>query len=167
MCSKSKSHSKEASSEESGLYEKVLSLNRCSKVVKGGRRFSFAALVVCGNRDGSVGVGYGKAKEVPDAIKKASQRAVRNMAPICTHSGTLPHPVIGHFGAGRVLLRPATEGTGVIASSGVRAILEAAGVRNILSKSLGSNNILSVVYATLEGLGRLRSKEQIYKIRKS
>lgn len=167
MYSKSKSKSKESSSEENDFYEKVLSLNRCSKVVKGGRRFSFAALVVCGNRDGSVGVGYGKAKEVPEAIRKASQRATRNMSPIKTRGGTLPHAVIGHFRGGRVLLRPATEGTGVIASSSVRAVLEAAGVKNILSKSLGSNNVLSVVYATLEGLGRLRSKEEIYKLRKA
>ncbi len=164
-----KSNMRESSSgdKDKNFYEKVLSLNRCSKVVKGGRRFSFSALVVYGDRKGSVGVGYGKAKEVADAIKKASQRAIRSMGPICTQDGTLPHSVIGHFGGGRVLLKPATEGTGVIASGSVRAILEAAGIKNILSKSLGSNNVLSVVRATLEGLGRVRSKSEIYALRRA
>ncbi len=143
--------------EESEFFEKVVHINRCAKVVKGGRRFSFAALVVVGDRNGKVGFGYGKAKEVPEAIRKGTEQAQKHMRPVDSHGDTIPHPVLGEADGGKVLLRPASEGTGVIAGGGVRAVLEAAGVKNVLSKSLGSNNQLAVVNATMEGLTRLRT----------
>ncbi len=153
--------------EESNLIEKVVHINRCAKVVKGGRRFSFAALVVVGDGAGNVGVGYGKAKEVPDCIRKGTEQARRNMEPIQLKGDTIPHPSIGEKDGGRVMLRPATTGTGVIAGGGVRAVLEAAGVKNVLSKSLRSNNPGAVVFATLEALRSLRSAETINSLRKA
>lgn len=145
--------------------EKVVFINRCSKVVKGGRRFSFSSLIVTGDQKGRVGVGYGKANQVPEAIRKGSEQARKNMVPIRLKGDTIPHEVIGQADGGRVLLRPATTGTGVIAGGGVRAVLEAAGVKNVLSKSLGSNNHIAVVQATLDGLRQLKLKEDYEKLR--
>ena len=147
------------------LFEKVVHVNRCAKVVKGGRRFSFAALVVVGDQKGNVGFGYGKAQMVPDAIRKGTEQAKKAMTFVSLSGETIPHPVLANFDGGKVLLRPARKGTGIIAGGGVRAVLEAAGVKNVLSKSLGSNNQLSVVSATMEGLKELRTSSQISQIR--
>ena len=151
--------------EEEELFEKVVHVNRCAKVVKGGRRFSFAALVVVGDQKGNVGYGYGKAQMVPDAIRKGTEQAKKSMRSVSLAGETIPHPILANFDGGKVLLRPAREGTGIIAGGGVRAVLEAAGIKNILSKSLGSNNPLSVVGATMEGLRDLRSAKEISEIR--
>lgn len=153
--------------ESSGLIEKVVHINRCSKVVAGGRRFSFAALVVVGDGNGRVGVGYGRAKEVPDCIKKGTERAQRNMVGIELRNNTIPHDVVGRHDGGEIMLRPATPGTGVIAGGGVRAVLEAVGVKDVLSKSLRSNNHGAVVFATLDALKQLRSAASIRKVRQA
>lgn len=147
--------------------EKVIHINRVAKVVKGGRRFSFAALVVAGDRNGKVGIGLGKANEVPEAIKKASKQAKKNLipVPIVAEGRTIPHDVLGKFGAGRVLMKPAKEGTGVIASATVRGILEAAGIQNVRTKNLRSRNPHNVVRATLNALEQLRSIETVAKVR--
>jgi len=145
--------------------EKVVHINRCAKVVKGGRRFSFAALVVCGDGQGKVGLGYGKAKEVPEAIRKGTERARANMEPMKLRGTTIPHEALGVKDGGRVLLRPATDGTGVIAGGGVRAVLEAVGIHNVLSKSLGSNTPFAMVNATLAALRQLRSSEEIHRVK--
>ncbi len=139
------------------LDERVVDINRVAKVVKGGRRFSFRVVVVVGNNHGSVGVGMGKANSVPDAIRKATERARKNMHEVSFYKSTIPHEVIGKVGGARVLLKPASLGTGVIAGGGVRAVLEAAGVSDILTKSLGSSNILNVVLATMQALDQLKS----------
>ena len=146
-------------------FEKVVHINRCSKVVKGGRRFSFSALVLSGDRDGKVGFGFGKAQEVAECIKKASESSKKSMVDVNRSSNTIPHPVIGEHGGGRVMLRPASPGTGLIAGGGVRAVVEAAGIKDILAKSMGSNNPANVVKATINALEQLRTKEQIYAVR--
>lgn len=151
--------------EASEYLDKVVYINRCAKVVKGGRRFSFSSLVVSGDEKGKIGVGYGKANEVPEAIRKGTEQARKNLVEIQLNGDTIPHEVIGEHDGGRVLLRPAVTGTGIIAGGGVRAVLVAAGIKNVLSKSLGSNNHVAVVNATLDGLRKLRSAEQIKKLR--
>ncbi len=147
--------------EESEFEEKVIHINRCAKVVKGGRRFSFAAIVVVGNKNGKVGIGLGKANEVPEAIKKAGKKARKSMVDVSLDGTTIPHEIKGTFGASSILMKPAPEGTGVIASSSVRAILEAAGIENINAKSLRRDNPHNVVRATLTALRELRTFEQI------
>src|ERR1700756_2263098 len=145
--------------------EKVVFINRCAKVVKGGRRFSFSALIVAGDHDGSVGVGFGKANEVSEAIRKASESARKAMQKVSLRENTIPHETIGEYGGGRVLLRPASPGTGVIAGGGVRAGVEAAGIKDVLAKSLGSSNHANVVKATIEALRGLRHRQDVLKLR--
>lgn len=147
------------------LTEKVVFINRCSKVVKGGRRFSFSALVVSGNSKGSVGVGFGKANEVAECIKKASGIASRSLKKVNLSGTTIPHEIYAEFGGGKVLLKPASPGTGVIAGGGVRAVCEAVGISDVLAKSLGSNNHANVVKATLKALSELRTRDQVFALR--
>lgn len=150
---------------DSGLIEKIVYLNRVAKVVKGGRRFSFSCLVVVGDGEGTVGYGLGKANEVPEAIRKASERAKKNMIAVPLLDGTLPYEVLGRYGAGRVMLKPASRGTGIIAGGPVRAIMEAVGVHDILTKAIGTNNPHNVLRATIAGLESLRSAEDVSAMR--
>lgn len=149
------------------MIEKVVFINRCAKVVKGGRRFSFAALAVVGDGKGKVGIGYGKANEVPDAIKKGTANAHKHLVSVKLKGDTIPHDVFGEYDGGKVLLKPATTGTGLIAGGAVRAVLEAAGVKNVLTKSMGSSNHIAVVHATLNGLLQLRLADDIAAVRKT
>lgn len=148
-----------------GLIEKVVFINRCAKVVKGGRRFSFSALIVTGDKAGRVGCGFGKANEVAEAIRKGSEASRRAMNKVSVSENTIPHEVMGEHGGGRVLLRPASPGTGVIAGGGMRAVIEAVGIRDVLAKSLGSSNHANVVKATLAALAKLRLKGDIMRMR--
>jgi small subunit ribosomal protein S5 len=151
--------------EDNGLIDKVVRINRVAKVVKGGRNFTFSALVVVGDGEGSVGYGLGKAKEVPEAIKKGMEKAKRNMVKIALLDGTVPFEVVGRAGAGRVLLKPASPGTGLIAGGGIRAVLEAVGVTDILTKCIGTHNTQNIVRATMAGLQSLCTKEEVAKRR--
>jgi len=153
--------------EEDGLQEKVVYINRTAKVVKGGKRFSFSAMVVVGDGAGCVGFGKGKAREVPEAIRKAIEKAKASMVQVPVINGTVPYQVTGTWGAGRVLIKPAREGRGVIAGGAVRAVMEVAGVRNVVSKSLGGGSVANVLRATMEGLQSLRNPEDIKRMRQA
>lgn len=155
----------ETPSNEMGEIEKIVALNRVAKVVKGGRRFSFSALVVVGDGKGNVGFGLGKAQEVPEALRKATDKARKTRVFIPLADGTLPCEVLGRFGAGRVMLKPASEGTGIIAGGAVRAIMEAVGIRDVLAKAIGTNNPHNVLRATMQGLMSLRSAEEVSALR--
>ena len=151
--------------QESDLQENVVFINRVAKVVKGGRRFSFAAVVVVGDGKGKIGAGLGKAAEVPEAIRKGVEDSKKNMITVALKNGTIPHPMLGIYGAGKVIMKPAAEGTGIKAGGPVRAVLALAGIRNILTKSLGSSNPINMVRATMDGLSKLENAETVAALR--
>ena len=148
-----------------GTIERTVAIKRCATVVKGGRRFSFAAMVVCGDGNGKVGWGYGKANEVQPCVEKANKQAMRSMQSVSLVDGAIPHPVDGRYGAARVVLMPAGPGTGIIAGSAVRAVCEAVGIKNILTKSFGSNNAVTLVKATIEALKQVRTRDDVQRLR--
>lgn len=154
-----------SSNSENQLVDRLVAVSRVAKVVKGGRRFGFNAIVTVGDNNGTIGLGMGKANDVTEAIRKAVENAKKNLVTVSIVNGTIPHEVIGHFGAGKIMLKPAAPGTGVIAGGPARAVLELAGVHNILTKCLGTTNAHNVVKATLDGLRRLKTKEQIRELR--
>jgi small subunit ribosomal protein S5 len=154
-----------SSSQDSGLIEKVVHINRCAKVVKGGRRFSFSALVISGDKNGKIGVGFGKANEVSDAIKKGTEASKKRFISISLRDATIPHEVIGRHAGGQIMLRPASPGTGIIAGGGARAVLEAVGVRDVVAKSHGSTNPSNLVKATIQALLQLRTADEIFRAR--
>jgi small subunit ribosomal protein S5 len=160
-----KTNTQSISAQSLNLKDQLISVNRVTKVVKGGKNLSFAALVVVGDESGHVGFGTGKAKEVPNAIKKAVEAAKKNLIKVRLIEGTLPHEIIGHYGAGRVLLKPAKEGTGVIAGGAVRAVLQSLGVHNVRTKILGSNNPHNVIRATFDGLLRMKDPNEVARLR--
>ena len=153
--------------DELNLKDKVVFINRVAKVVKGGKRFNFTALVVVGDEQGWVGIGKGKAAEVPEAISKAVKHAKKQLVRVSIKNGTIPHEVRGHFGAEHVMLKPASAGTGIVAGGAVRAVIELSGIHNIVAKTLGRGNPFNVVHATLDGLNQLRDPEEVLRIRKS
>jgi small subunit ribosomal protein S5 len=153
--------------DELNLKDKVVYINRVAKVVKGGKRFNFTALVVVGDEQGWVGIGKGKAAEVPEAISKAVQHAKKKLVRVSIKNGTIPHEVRGHFGAEHVMLKPASAGTGIVAGGAVRAVIELSGIHNIVAKTLGRGNPFNVVQATLDGLNQLRDPEEVLRVRKS
>ena len=153
--------------DELNLKDKVVYINRVAKVVKGGKRFNFTALVVVGDEQGWVGIGKGKAAEVPEAISKAVQHAKKKLVRVSMKNGTIPHEVRGHFGAEHVMLKPASAGTGIVAGGAVRAVIELSGIHNIVAKTLGRGNPFNVVQATLDGLNQLRDPEEVLRVRKS
>jgi small subunit ribosomal protein S5 len=163
---KNQSQSQRQKAEESDIKDKLVTLNRVAKVTKGGRTFSFAALVVVGDGAGKVGQGLGKAKDVTEAITKARQDAIKNMVEVTLYKNTIPHEQNGKFGAGKVLIKPASDGTGIIAGGAMRAVLEMVGIHNVLAKSMGSSNSHNVVKATIDALSKLRSAQSVAKTRK-
>ncbi|MCC9607506.1 30S ribosomal protein S5 [Blastopirellula sp. JC732] len=165
MAKENRQRGEKQNARQSAFVEKVVKIKRCAAVVKGGRRFSFAAMVVCGDGKGKVGCGYGKANEVPPSVEKAVKQAERSLSTVNVVNGSIPHKVVGRYGAGKVVLVPARPGTGIIAGASVRAVCEAVGIHDVLTKSFGSTNPVILVKATIEGLKQLRTRDDIQRLR--